>query len=195
MPDFSKTLNVSQGFNFKKDMQSRVGFLTALTLGTQDLEKDILTIKDPLNPTKDIDGGVVAVLNYFSWSTERTGTVQISGQISANNRQKIAEMLLGTLTDTTVKFAFNICEYELGTKKYFKSAFTGKDLLQGLIEKNGDDLSIAVADDPSTEVMVPRNYLFTLSIKPQSIDQEIYLAVGETRKKASAWGVKESKAA
>jgi hypothetical protein len=193
MPDFSKTLSVVQGFNFKKDMQSRVGFLTTLSIGGQKFEPDIETIKDPLNPTADIKGGVVAVLNYFSWSTERTGTIQISGQISADNRQRIAEMLLGTMTNTEVTFTFRVCEFELGTKKYFQSAYVDKEL-QGMIEKNGDDLSIAVADDPSTEVQSPRNYQFTISIKPKSIDQEIYLAVGEKRKKASMWGVKEKAA-
>ena len=116
-----------------------------------------------------------------------------SGQISAQQQQKIAEMLLGTWDDMAVTFAFSIYEYEPSQKKFFKSAFVD-DELQGLLEKNGSDLNIDVADDPSHEVQSPLNYAFRIGIKPKSQEQQVHLAVGTERKVTKKWGVTESKA-
>ncbi len=193
MANYTKQLDVTQGFDFKKDKQQPVGFLTALTIGGQKLEADMTTVMDPLNPTAALKSGVVGVLNFINWDASTTGSITFSGQISAENRQKIAEMLLGTWADSSVEFEFTICEYEQSTKKYFKSAYVD-GALKGLIEKNGADLNISVADDPSYEVQSPLNYALNMGIKPQSIEQQIYLAVGEKRKVAKKWGITEKAA-
>jgi hypothetical protein len=193
MPHYSKVLSIKQGFNFDKDKQDKVGFLTKLTIGKQKFEADFMTIMDPLAPTDKLKGGAVAVLNSFDWNTGATDAIYISGQISTQHRQMIAEMLLGTWSDVTVEFGFCIYEYEPGQRKFFQSAFVDK-ALHGLLEKNGSDLNLDVADDPSMEVQSPQNYSFRIGIKPKSEEQQIQLAVGEKRKITKKWGITESKA-
>lgn len=193
MPHFSKVLDVVQAFNFKKDKQSKVGFLTSLTIGKQKLDADIVTVMDPLKPTDTLKGGAVVVLSSFDWNTGSTDAMYFSGQISAQHRQKIAEMLLGSWDDMAVTFAFSIYEYEPSQKKFFKSAFVDKEL-NGLLEKNGSDLNIDVADDPSHEVQSPVNFAFRIGIKPKSEEQLVQLAVGTERKVTKKWGVTEKAA-
>jgi hypothetical protein len=193
MPHFSKVLSVKQAFDFKKDKQDKVGFLTSLTIGKQKLEADLMTVMDPLNPTDALKGGAVAVLSSFDWDTGSTDAMYFSGQLSTQHRQKIAEMLLGAWDDVTVTFGFCIYEYEPSQKKFFKSAFVDKEL-NGLLEKNGSDLNLDVADDPSTEVQSPQNYAFRIGIKPKSEEQLVQLAVGTERKVTKKWGITEKAA-
>jgi hypothetical protein len=196
MSHFSKVLDVKQGFNFDKFKQDKVGFLISIKIGEKDeLKSDLVTVMDPTAPTQKINGddGVFAVLSSFDWNTGATDSMYFSGQISTENRQKIASLLMGTWSHVEVEFKFAVYEYELSKKKYFKSAFTEKTL-KGLIEKNGSDLNIDVSDDPSHEVQSPQNYAFRIGIKPKSEEQQITLAVGEVRKVAKRWGVTEKAA-
>jgi hypothetical protein len=193
MPHFTKVLDVKQGFNFDKDKQEKVGFLTSLKIGDQELAADMATIMDPLNPTQAIASGVMAVLSSYDWNTGSTDSMYFSGQISTENRQKIAEMLLGTWSNVTVEFTFSVYEYEPSKKKFFKAAYVDNPL-KGLLEKNGTDLNLDVADDPSHEVQVPQNYTFRIGIKPKSEEQQVNLAVGAERKVAKKWGITENAA-
>jgi hypothetical protein len=188
---YSKILDVKEGFDLNKSKRARVGFLTELTIGKQKLEADFMTIMDPLNPTDKLKGGAVAVLSSIDWKTGLTDSIYISGQVSTQHRQKIAELLLGTETDIEVKLAFSIYEYEPSQKKFFRSAFVDKTL-EGLIEKNGSDLNLDVADDPSTEVLSPENFSVRMGIKPQPKEQLIQIAVGTERKFAKKWGVEQA---
>jgi hypothetical protein len=193
MPHFSKVLSVKQGFNFDKDKQDKVGFLQTLKIGDVELKPDFMTIMDPLTPTKALETGIVAVLSSFDWNTGSTDAIYISGQVSTQHRQKIAEMLLGSWSNVKVEFSFSIYEYEPEKKKFFKSAFVD-NALHGLLEKNGSDLNLDVADDPSMEVQSPQNYAFRIGIKPESQEQLIQLAVGDARKVTKKWGIKEQAA-
>ena len=190
MAHYSKVLSVKQGFNFDKDKQEKVGFLLALKIGDEELKPDFMTVMDPLNPTKALSSGIVAVLNSFDWNTGSTDAIYISGQLSTQHRQKIAEMLLGTWSNVKVEFKFSVYEYEPSEKKFFMSAFVDK-ALHGLLEKNGSDLNLDVADDPSMEVQSPQNYSFRIGIKPESQEQQIQLAVGANRKVTKTWGITE----
>ena len=40
MPEFRKILDVYQGYNFKKDKQTPVGFITKMTIGKTELKAD-----------------------------------------------------------------------------------------------------------------------------------------------------------
>jgi hypothetical protein len=189
MSHFDKSCSVVQGFNFDKHRQDTVGFITSLEIGGQPLDADLKTISDPLNPTSVLPG-VVAVLSNYSWDTSKVSSMYFSGQISTKNRQKIAEMMMGSWANIEVKFEFVIDEYELLTKKYFKSASVDGPLL-GLIEKNGKDLNIDVGESPSAEVPSPENYPFRIGIKAKSLEQRVNLAVGQQRSLTKAWGVTE----
>jgi hypothetical protein len=190
MPHYSKVLSVKQGFNFDKDKQDKVGFLTLLQPAGQELEADLAGIKDPERPTALLGSGAVAVLSSFDWNTGSTDAIYFSGVISTENRQNMAELLLGTWSGIEVEFEFSIYEYEPTKKAYFRAAYADKPL-RGVIERTGSGLELEVSGDPSQEVQSPQNYAFRIGIKPQSVNQKVHLYVGEQRKVTKKWGITE----
>ena len=191
MPTFSRALDVYQGFNFKKDKQTPVGYLLAVTIGGQALTADQETISDPEQPDKALESKVVAVLNSYLWDTGVTDAMYFNGQISTANKQKIAEMLLGTFANVEVVFKYVVYEYDPLAKKYFKSSFVDADL-NGLLEKNGDALTIAVADNESREVQSPKNFTFRIGIKPKTLEQSVNVAAASSKNIVKKWGVTET---
>ncbi|NMO18636.1 hypothetical protein HPC49_12430 [Pyxidicoccus fallax] len=189
MSQFSRSLDVYQGFNFKKDKQSRVGFITSMKVGTKELEADLTTIADPEQPTKKLK--VVSVLNHFLWDTGATDAMYFSGQISTKNQQALSLLVLNDLTSIAVEFEYTLYQYDPLEKKYFKSSFHAKKLM-GLVEKSGDDLKLAVEDDPSSEVKSPQNFTFQIGITPQSQEQQVTLAVATQMKVEKKWGSKSN---
>lgn len=193
MPQFSRALDVYQGFNFKKDQQTPVGYLLSVTIGGQALTADMETIYDPEQPDKVLASKVVAVLNNYLWETGATDAMYFTGQISTGNKQKLAEMLLGTFANVEVVFKYVIYEYDPVAKKYFKSSFVDADL-NGLLEKNGDALNIAVANKESKEVQAPKNYTFQIGVKPKTLEQSVNLAAASSKNIVKKWGVTETAA-
>ncbi|RKH11392.1 hypothetical protein D7Y13_20525 [Corallococcus praedator] len=191
MPQFSRNLDVYQGFNFKKDKQTPVGYITALTIGGVALKADQETIKDPENPDAAIADKVVAVLNHYLWDTGVTDAMYFSGQVSVANKQAVAEMLLGKFSNIEVVIKYVVYEYDPIGKKYFKSNFLDAEI-KGLLEKNGDELNMSVADNESREVQSPKNYTFNIGVKPQALEQSLNLATSSTKKLAKKWGVTET---
>jgi hypothetical protein len=189
MPHFSKVLSLKQGFNFDKDKQDKVGFVTLLRLNGQELGAELPGIKDPERPWTLLHGGAVSVLSSFDWSTGSTDAMYFSGELSTENGQKMAELLQETEGELKVVFAFSIYEYEPSKKGYFRSAYADKPL-QGLIDRTSSHV-FRVADDPAGEVQSPQNYAFRIGIKPESQKQKVQMYVGEQRKITKIWGISE----
>jgi hypothetical protein len=190
MPSFNRSLDVYQGFNFKKDKQNNVGVLLTLKIGGKEVKADLETVKDPEQPTKDLKA--VAVLNQYQWDTGATDSMYLSGQISTANRQTLAMLVLSDLTNIEVEFSYAIYQYDPLEKKYFKSNFH-KSALKGLVEKSGDELKLMVADDPDEEVASPQNFSFQVGIKPQPQEQQVTLASAPQMKVEKKWGFKSGK--
>jgi hypothetical protein len=193
MPQFARSLDVYQGFNFKKDKQAPVGYITKLKVGDVELKADQESIKDPEQPDKALANKVVAVLNHYLWETGITDAMYFSAQISTNNKQSIAAALLGTWANVEVMFTYVIYEYDPAQKKYFKSNYIDAEL-KGILEKNGDDLNLTVADDPSHEVQSPKNFTLQVGIKPATIEQTVNMATGSGKNLVKQWGVTETAA-
>ena len=191
MPQFARSLDVYQGFNFKKDKQGPVGFLTKMKVGDIELKADQETIKDPEQPDKALADKVTGVLSHYLCEMGTTDAMYFSAQISVSNKQAIAAALLGTWSNVECKFKYVIYEYDPAQKKYFKSNYPDAEL-EGILEKNGDDLNLAVADDPSNEVQSPKNYTLTIGIKPQTEEQTFNVATGVEKNIVKAWGVTEA---
>ena len=186
MATIQKNLNVRQGYNFKKDIQSTVGFITALKIGDKEVKAD-QTVKDPSNPENDLK--VVAVLSGAAWQTGNTDSVLLEGQISINNKQEISMLVLKEMTKVDVSFQFLCYEYDPHSKQYFKSFHSNDTAMNGLLEKEGSELSMSVSDYPSTEVQSPENYTFHIGIKPQPTAQNLHLATAVDKKVAMSWGL------
>ena len=105
MPQFARSLDVYQGFNFKKDKQTPVGYITALKVGDVTFVADQETIKDPEQPDKAIASKVVGVLNHYMWATGITDAIYLSAQISTNNKQALAAALLGSWSNIEVSLS------------------------------------------------------------------------------------------
>lgn len=191
MPQFARALDVVQGFNFKKDKQGPVGFVTSISIGGTALTADLQTIKDPEKPGDNLSGNVVAVLNHYLWETGSTDAIYLSGQVSTSNKQTLASMLLGTFSSIEVLVKYTVYEYDPLAKKYFKSNFLDAEL-KGLLEKSGDDLNLSIADDESREVQSPKNFTFQIGIKPQATEQSINVATADAKNIVKKWGVTES---
>jgi hypothetical protein len=191
MPQFARALDVYQGFNFKKDKQTPVGYITAITIGDQALTADQETIKDPEQPANNLSSKVVAVLNHYLWETGVTDAMYFSGQISTANKQLLAQLILGSFANINVTFNYVIYEYDPIAKKYFKSNYTDA-ALNGLLEKNGDDLNVSVADNEAREVQSPKNFTFQIGIKPKSTEQSINVATASQKNIVKQWGVTET---
>ncbi|MCK6588096.1 MAG: hypothetical protein HUU21_04015 [Polyangiaceae bacterium] len=187
MPEFRRSLDVYQGYNYKKDKQTPVGFITKLKIGTVELVTD-QKCKDPMNPTNEL--AVVAVLSGVLWEVGVTDAVYFSGQISTANKQSVALMVINALTNIETVFQFSVYDYDPLVKEYFLSFQSNSKDMNGLVEKRGDDLNISVADDPSTEVQSPENYAFQIGIKPQPSAQDLHLATGKGKNFVKSWGLK-----
>lgn len=188
MPSFSRSLDIYQGFNFKKDKQNPVGFVTKLQLGDVALAADQSSIKDPEQPGQNIGANVVGILNHYLWETGTTDAMYLSMQVSVKNKTDLTAKLLTDWTNMEVTFAYVIYEYDPVEKKYFKSNWTEPEL-KGILEKNGDDLNLTVADDPSTEVQSPKNFTLQVGIKPQTTEQTVNMATGVNKNVSKIWGV------
>ena len=186
MPQFRKVCDVYQGFNFKRDKQTSVGFITKLKLGDKDLKADF-TCKDPTNPTTNVS--VVAVISDVQWDTGVTDAVYFSGQVSIANKQEIQLLIYTSMTNVLVEYQFSVYEYDPVAKKYYLCFHSNHKDMKGLLEKRGEELNLSVSDDAATEVQSPINYTFTTGIKPQPEAQELQLAVGAGRELSKAWGL------
>lgn len=190
MPSFSKGCDMYQGFNFKKDKTTTVGFITKLKVATSDITADF-TVKDVLNPTTDLK--VAAVLTSVLWETGVTDAVYLSGQISATNRQNVALLTYLNLTNVEVTFQFTVYEYDPVQKKYYKCLHCNDADMKGILEKSsGGDLNITVADEPGSEVQSPINYSFQIGIKPQPTAQTLQIATADQKTVVKSWGVTQT---
>lgn len=186
MPEYRRNLDVYQGYNYKKDKQTPVGYITKLQIGTQSMAVD-QTCKDPTNPTQDLK--VVAVLSGVLWETGVTDAVYLQGQISTANRQDTSMLVINNLTNIQVVYQFSIYEYDPLQKKYFLSFHSNSTDMNGLLEKRGQELNLSVADDESTEVQSPENYAMQVGIKPQPSAQALHIASAVEKNVVKSWGL------
>ena len=185
MADISKPCNAFNGYNFKQDLQDRIGHMTGLKIGETTIEAD-QTVKNPVDVA---DVKVVLVLSDYFWAGGAAEPMNFSGQMSAGNKQKLVQMLHGDMNQTEVLFDFNLYEYDPVSKKFFKAVHSNDTDLKALINKQGANLMISVADTASQEVVEPENYAFQLGAMPQREEQDVHLATSESAKFVKKWGV------
>jgi hypothetical protein len=186
MPELRKVCDVYQGYNYKKDKQTTVGFIKSMTIGGTALAAD-QTCKDPLTPTDDL--AVVAVCSDVLWELGVTDALYFTAQLSVYNRQNVAGLLINTMTSLEVICQFVVYEYDRVAKVYFKTFHCNDTDMNGLIEKKGEDLNLSISDDASHEVQSPENYTFNIGIKPQPSAQSLTVATSSTKNVVKAWGL------
>lgn len=187
MAEIFKSCDSYQGFNFRKDKNSRVGFITEFQIGgVDDLEADI-AVRDPLDPDSDVK--VFAVLHEGMWGMATTDPISFSGQVSNDNKKAIDVALLKDMTQIDITFNYCIYDYDASAKKYYKSFHDNETEMKGRILKDGENLALSVGHTPNSMVQSPENYSFSASLVPESEKQELHLAVSEDAKFVKQWGV------
>lgn len=186
MARYRGNLDIEQGYHYTKYKQTPVGFITKLQIGTESLAAD-QTVKDPTNPTQDLQ--VVGVLSGVLWESGVTDAIYFAAQISGTDRQAVARLVMTELTNVPVVFQFSIYDFDQIAKKYFLAFHSNSTDMNGVIEYRGDELNIAVADDPSTEVTSPENYAFEIGITPQASAQTLHIATAEQKGVVKSWGL------
>jgi len=189
MATYDRTCDVYQGFNYRKDKVTPVGFVTSLKVGTADLSSD-LTCKDPMDPSTDVTA--VVVLSNISWGLGVTDAIYINGQMSSPNREAVKLLTYTDLTDVTVEVNFVVYSYDPVSKKYFKEFHSEDTTLNGLLEKSSGDVALDVADQLSTEVEYPENFSFFVGVKPKAEAQTLTVQVSDTAKVAKQWGLTQT---
>ena len=184
---YDRACDVYQGFNFRKDKVTTVGFITKLKVGSVEMKAD-LSAKDPTDATKELKA--VAILSSQSWGLGVTDGIYTNGQVSETNRQEIQTLLYNDLSDVAVEYQCTVYEYDPRAKKYFKGFHSEDTDLKGKLEKQGPEVALDVATAASTEVKYPENYAFFIGLKPQRQEQTITIQVSDRRKVAKQWGMK-----
>jgi hypothetical protein len=187
MAALSYDCDINQGFNFSNDVQTKIGHIISLTIGENELESDI-KVQDP--ESKEDKVSVFGVVSGLYWDGGPADPIQFSCQVSNPNKVTIAQLLMGaSLGNTGVKFKFNIYDYDPDAKVYYKCFHTDDNDLEGLIQKSGGQLSIAIGMDQNTEVVSPKNFTFTLGIMPEDKEQDVTHAYSSESPVSIQWGV------
>jgi hypothetical protein len=187
-----------QGYNFKKDKQTPLGHVVSLTIAGVTLAAD-QSVGNPLTPDS-APSSVVGVFTHVLWETAATDPIHLAFQVSAANRQTLMALLLGSSSTSvpTARVSFVVYEYDPLAKRYFEAykpapAVTSTvtvGTLSAVVERQGGDMSISVADDPSEEVQSPRNFAVQLTLLPPSggSAQPVQIATAVSKKVNKAWG-------
>ncbi len=176
-------LDVEQGFNFKGDTQSQVGYVETLTVNGTALAAD-LKVKRPDGTT----GNVVGVLNSISWNGGAADPISLGLQISTANKTKVAALLHTTATGAT-SLKFDVFDYDqVGKAYYLAFAPAGGATLSATIQKSGSNQLIQIATQPG-EIASPQNWGLKLSVMPTSPAQNLQFGVSTTQKIMKKWGV------
>ncbi|MEY3288162.1 MAG: hypothetical protein RLZZ419_404 [Pseudomonadota bacterium] len=185
--------SVRQGFNFEKDQQVLVGHLVSMTVGGTALVADenltIPTAAFSTGSAVTTSTAVVGVISDISWEGGYADPIYMNVQVSNENQKTLSVKTHTSLLDTTVVFQFNIYAFDQVAKVYYLAFDSNATNMNGLIFKQGGDLSLSIDPDPSHEVKSPMNFALSIGIMPQNTAQVLNLAVSNTDKFVKTWGV------
>lgn len=220
MPTYERALNLVQAFNFKKDVQTPFGFVTAMTVGGVMLTPEMMLTAPPIantnantntKPNSGSDGTgpiesaagqpCVGVLRNIKWDLGDTDPITFSGNLGVLGKQMIMGLLYATMIDSSVTLSWCVYEYDPLTRSYYlafsdtkegsvATSMGGKGNPQALIKKDSENLLLSVKPDPSTDVQSPENYEFELTVVPFPDPKLLYMASASTRKITKFWGRK-----
>jgi len=190
MADFMKETDVKQGFDYSKDTQTAVGFITGIKVNGTDLAADIKA-KDPED--SDSDYAVVGITSHVFWSTEVTGVITFNAQVSVKNKETIQTAVYNSLTNTSIEFKFAVYDYDSTANKYYKCFHDGDETILGSISKTTTgDLDINIDDDEGYVVQQPKNFEFHIAIVPDPKSQVLHMQFSDTAKITKQWGIEST---
>lgn len=207
MASYDRTLDVKQGFNFKKDEQKPMGFITNLKIGTEVFDRDF-TVNSPMaavtatqlksDATATVGVlQVVGVLETAKWALGDTDSLDFEVMLSIQSKQRISSLIYASMIDVDCEIGFVVYEYDPLSKKYY-AAFSNKaqagtddsgaTAVKGQIKKEDTNLALTIQPDASSEVESPINYKAEIKVVPKPLAQILYFATSATRKVTKNWG-------
>ncbi len=179
--------SVSQAFNFQDSGgEGVVGHINYLEIGGWVIEPDT-SLKNPEKPKGEMKV-VVGPLSSVSWGGGFEEPISFSVRVSTKNKDIFAKLRYMDLSDTGVKFDFVVFEYDPVSKTYFRAFHSNQAILKGLILKQGGELVMGINQNQCSDVLSPVNFEAFISIMPQDIEQDIFLAVSPDGKFVKKWG-------
>jgi hypothetical protein len=177
-------LSQQQGFNYQRDKQDRYGFITALTIGGTAMAADIAAT----DPVKKAPIQAVAVLNAARWNGGVSDPIDLSGNLSTENKQNLQAMIQKGPDSVAVEVAYTVYAFDPVTKAYYAGAQGGTTsaTLKAVVQKQGQDLLLTVGE--RGQVPNPENWDFTLGIQAAA-QQTMTFATAPGRNVIRRWGL------
>lgn len=196
------------GFVLDPDEQQRVGYLTALTIGTTQLAKDLQVqvpaIKSlgftglgplkppPLNQTNST-AGVVGVLDKFSWEGGIGNPLSLEFWVSQQNATHLKAAQQAALETTIVNsLSWWIINYDQETKQWYEQSFPAAPAaISGIIAgKDNPELNVDLTGAPAKDGIDVVVYKVALTVSPPANHQyTLQFASAPQKNVAKAWGL------
>jgi hypothetical protein len=187
MANINKQCSVFNAFNFRRDLHETIGHVLVLTLGKDDLQ---LTADIKLNePIGDADVQTVGPIASFSWEGGYAQPIQIALQISQTNKDAINAFIHNKMQSVKVKIDFVIYDFDRDEEVFYESVRSAEGGIECILQVQGKERVIYVANDPSHEVEHPVNYQLVLGLEPEDIESVIHVALSNKAKIAKQFGV------
>src|SRR5262245_3488487 len=130
MPSYERELDLIQGYNFKKDVQKPIGFITYLEIGKGVILPSDQFVSTPvtnISTAGTITGAdgksgtlaVCSVLKKIKWDLGDVDPLEFEGTLSVTGKQMAMGLLYATMIDIYVNISFVVYEYDPLKKVYF----------------------------------------------------------------------------
>jgi hypothetical protein len=188
------SLSLEQGFNYQKDVQKPIGFITSLKIAgmTVPVLPADLSLKDAAGPVK-----AVGVLESVTWAGGQGDAIQLKAAVSTKNKQTLEAALHQSMSNTAVEVQFALYNYDPIKKQWYTAFQSGANgtnaVVKGLIQKENKDLKLTIGKEPQAAVKSPQNWEMVLAIMPQSLAQPTTFCTGSGACVAKQWGVAVAK--
>lgn len=179
--------DVANGFNFKRDVQRKLGHLKALTIGQEAIEANM----EVISPETGDKINVVGIMSFVGWEGGDAHPIQVSCQVSNSNKVLLTGLTGDTLHDTSVEFDFDVFTYDPAPdqRKFYKCFHCNDEVVKGRLVKSGGKLQVTIAQEASHEVESPLNFTLDFAVNPEEIEQVLHVAHAVGANKTSRWGV------
>ena len=189
---FSYACSSPAGFLSDPATRQRVGYLTALTIGTTEYPKD-LRVSAPalakpavftgLGPVALAAGNhslnqinVVGVLEKFEWDGAAGHPVNLEFNVSQENATQLKASQQSTLTTANIKsLAWWILDYDQETKVWYEQSFPANagNAISGVLSGSKDNpaLNVDLAGAPVKEGIDVFAYKVSISVAPAASPQ------------------------
>ncbi|MGD8989362.1 MAG: hypothetical protein PVH57_14445 [Syntrophobacterales bacterium] len=182
-----KDCSIFNAFNFKKELQDRVGHITQLKIGGTKLKADFT--KGVKEPEDEKEVSVVGVLSDYYWEGGFVEPMQFNFVVSVANKSAVAELLHTKMKSIAAEIAFNIYEYDPEKKQFYKCVHTSDKAVKANIKVEGGERMLFLDDEANPEVQQPLNYQVQLTLVPEDEQQDIQVAFSVSKKITLPWGV------